>query len=190
MLFYVGPSALVANDSLDKLRVVKEVHRDGRMFKVVFYDGGIEYFRVDKETKNDRTGTLVFKSYDKIYKIRPVREEDAFVLSKYDTLLPETSIAGLAENWNGEFVAQENLVAYMVDDSAYVAALVYTNSTGSWLRSNREWVMLGDMSATEGMEVMSIDPEKADEFIEMFDNNYVSVDDASKYEEGGASEED
>jgi hypothetical protein len=77
----------------------------------------------------------------------------------------------------------ERLTAYATDSSVYVIGLVYENALGRWVRIDGDWSLMAedDKSFFDAI-VIDIDPDRGDEYIEMFDKNYVTVTDTENYE--------
>lgn len=134
------------------------------------------------------TGRLYFVSEGTKYRVRDIVEDDGQWLSKYHTLLP---IAAIEQIISGGKVSatdlsgpDETIDAYALDDSAFVLGLLYTNDSGRWSRVGGDWVLLdpNDETFDDMDSVFTIDPDRTDEFLELYDNNFVSVDDAEAYE--------
>jgi hypothetical protein len=142
-----------------------------------------EEFDVTRLTQSPRTDRIEFVSNDVRYRIRDVREEDGIWLSSHKTPLPIDVLERHIQK--GENVSNESLIAYMLDDSPYVVALKYESELGHYIRMDGAWVLVSptDMSlVADNMVSVSINLEKADEFIDLYDVNYVSVSDLSEYE--------
>lgn len=77
----------------------------------------------------------------------------------------------------------ETLAAYSLDDSAYVLGVLYSDDMGRWMRVDGDWVLLSRTDNTyNDMIVTPIAPDKAADFLDLYDNNYVSVQDLDQYE--------
>ena len=136
------------------------------------------------------TDRISFESDGKTYSIREPRETDTRWLSKYKVTLPIEAIRAFAirgEHMNPD----ETLDAFASEDSPYVVGVVYTNGVGRWSRVDGDWVLLAaDDDAFDDMEVFEIDAERGDEFLELYDSNYVSVQDATQYESAEPDDSD
>lgn len=136
------------------------------------------------------TARMEFVSDGKNYRIREPRESDGRWLSKYKVTLPTDALRAFTIRGDS-MNPDETLDAYATEDSPYIIGLVYTNGVGRWSRVDGDWVLLSptDDSFDEG-DVFEIDPERADEFISLYDSNYVSVTDAEQYESAESEELD
>jgi len=159
--------------------------------------GDVEYKTGDVSI-DGTTGRIAFTTDGAPYGIRELREDDGSWLSAYKTLLPLSALESLVGRvGSGETVANpeddlntpdETLDAYATDDSPYVVGVLYTNNAGRWARQGGDWVLLGANDTTfesdedTDFQVIPIDPDKADQFLNDYDQNYISVDDVSKYE--------
>lgn len=149
-------------------------------------------FPSDNITVNGTTGRLSFISSDTPYRVRELREDDGEWLSKYKTLLPLEALGAIVGPMNkgddvdttsGPDPLSESLDAFSLEDSVYVVGLVYTNNAGRWIRVDGDWVLMSPTDDTyDDMVVTTIDPDRADEFVQMYDNNFVTVEDAEHYE--------
>ncbi len=133
-------------------------------------------------TVDPETARMSFVSDGNKYRIREPRESDGSWLSKYKTSLPVEAIR--AFTLRGDSMnPDETLDAFATDDSPYLVGLVYTNGVGRWSRIDEDWVLLAPTDDTFAeMNVFEIDPERAQEFIDLYDSSYVSITDAEQYE--------
>jgi hypothetical protein len=136
------------------------------------------------------TDRISFESDGKTYGIREPRESDSKWLSKYKVTLPIEAIRAFAirgEHMNPD----ETLDAFASEDSPYVVGVVYTNGVGRWSRIDGDWVLLApDDDAFDDMEVFEIDAERGEDFLDLYDSNYVSVSDAAQYESAEPDDSD
>lgn len=145
----------------------------------------IDFIQPTRISRDRATGRLSFESGGDSYTVRELREDDGQWISKYKTWLP---IAALQTLINGDTVedlsqVEESIDAFALDDSPYVLGVVYTNNAGRWVRLNGDWVLLAPEDTTySGMGVINIDPERADEFLALYDDNFVTVQDAEAFE--------
>lgn len=168
---------------------ILEAYTDATGIIVALSDGTEEHFNTTNAIEERNTGRIVFSSDNVDYRIRELREDDGAWISKYKTYLPVPALEQLikqnAKDSNMDSVEpeQETLQAYAMDDSVYVVGLVYHNELGDWARIDGDWVLLVPNDTTYAdAAIIDIDPEKADQFIALFDNNYVTVTDAETYE--------
>ena len=153
------------------------------------------YYPVEPEgvTTDEKTGTIKFESSGTQYTIRELREEDGMWLS--DLRIPlsveilDTLIDQLRSNNPMNYMSgdsgpeQESLEARAANDSTYIVGLLYNNESGTWSRIDGDWVLLSpEDEAYEDTAVIEIDPDKAQDFIKLYDQNYVTVTDAEDYE--------
>lgn len=142
-----------------------------------------EEFAVTRLTQSPRTDRIEFVSNDARYRIRDVREEDGIWLASHKTPLPIDVLERLIRK--GENVSNESLIAYMLDDSPYVIAVKYESERGHYIRMDGTWILVSPTDTSllaDNILSVGINPEKADEFIDLYDVNYVSVSDLSEYE--------
>lgn len=149
-------------------------------------------------TVNGTTGRLGFISSDTPYRVRELREDDGEWLSRYKTLLPLEALEALVgpmetgedvDNEDNSGAPSESLDAYSLDDSVYIVGLVYTNTAGRWTRIDGDWVLMSPTDDTfDDMVVTTIEPSKADQFIQLYDNNFVTVQDAEQYEDSSSDD--
>ena len=113
--------------------------------------------------------------------IRDLREEDGVWMSRYKISLPIEALEQLTRQTGG--TVNETLTAYALDDSAYLVGLSYTNDMGQWARINGDWVLLSPEDDTfSDTIVLEINMDMSSEFLDLYDNNFVTVTDAEKYE--------
>ncbi len=150
----------------------------------------------DDVTVDGNTGRLNFTSTGTPFGIRELREDDGSWLSRYKTLLPLPalgSLIGRVGDAEGMATAnpndaRETLDAYSTEDSPYIVGVLYTNNAGRWSREGGDWIPVSPDDATfstndDDLIVTPIDPDRADQFLSMFDQNYVSVADAERFEQ-------
>lgn len=153
-------------------------------------------YATDEVTADQKTGRLAFTSTGTPFRIRELREDDGEWLSRYKTLLPLPALDALVEpGTTGDnvatpditlTVADESLDAFASDDSVYVVGIVYTNSAGRYTRVDGDWVLLAgddDTFEDDDLSVITLDPAKANQFLAMYDQNYVTVADAQRFED-------
>lgn len=137
-------------------------------------------------TLNSTTDTLSFIADDIRYLVRDLREDDGEWLSSIHTMLPVPALENLIREgapMDPAVVTDEALTAYAMDDSVYVVGLVYRNAMGDWSRVDGDWSLLpADDTTFDDMIAMQIDPDRSQEYIDMFDNNYVTVTDTEDFE--------
>jgi hypothetical protein len=147
-------------------------------------------------TVEQNTGRIRFSVNNTNYMVREFRESDGRYVSEYRTSLPTEALEKLMfSQMEGNRVANtgtaptmdispERLAAYAMDDSAYVLGLVYSVAGDRWVRIDDDWILMSpDDDTFSDMVVINIDPVKADDFIKLYDRNFVTVTTASKYED-------
>lgn len=157
---------------------------NGKTVKVKLTNGKTEQFDASRLTQQPRTDRIVFVSNGVTYKIRELREEDGLWLSRLRTPVPVDALETIILQGDDN-MQQESITAYALDDSPYVVGVVYEGPTGSFVRTDGEWAQLSSQDTTfSGANVFAfeINPDKVDEFIELYDQNWVSITDAEKYE--------
>lgn len=193
---YLGYGVLVRTlkENID-VRPITRVVRDADDVSVYQpADRTLSYTPVIPVSVDDKNGTIRFNTSDgSSYLVRDLRESDGQWLSRFRTSIPVDAIKGridlleesakMAAVANFVNVPEETLIAYAPEDSAYVVGLVYSNGLGSWIRIGGDWVLLGATDTTfQNMYALNIDSEKADEYISLFDSNYITVSDTEGYE--------
>lgn len=167
-----------------------ELQEDGITYVVLHMLGGEQRFLPVEDkalTRNENTGTIEFRSMNVDYTIRELREEDGYWISSLQMPLPvsvmEDMLGSLNKGILMDDMQDEKLLAYAFDDSLYVVGLVYSNGMGRWVRSEGDWVLMGaDDDTFKDAVVMEIDPDKADEYVDLYDANYVPVSDTEDFE--------
>lgn len=177
--------------------VTKEVLDDGFTYVTPqAIDGENRPVPVDLNelTINEKTGTIEFKSRGVDFIIRELREEDGYWISSLQMPLSVPIMENMLEAARERnFMAmipgseveteQEKLIAYAFDDSLFVVGLVYSNSLGRWARVGADWVLMGaDDTTFSDAVALEIDPERADEYVNLYDANYVPVSDTEDFE--------
>lgn len=155
---------------------------DDKALKIKWADGAIEEFQLSSITQNPYTDTIIFESGGKRYAIRRLRESDGLWLSSLKIPVPMETLENIVK---GKKMADESLTAFMLDDSPYVIGLVYSAPEGQFSRAEGDWVPMAasnESFVADNIYGVEIDPAKADDFVKLFDKNYVSVADLSQYE--------
>lgn len=181
---FEGPGVLIHESTKEVLPVSSLVNGEGGL-SATFPDGSVVDYAADDITVDEKTGTLTFASSDEVYHVRDFRETDGLWMSRYKTVLPYEALQTLAASGRADNTVIENLHAHALADSPYVVGLTYSDGSGQWARLDGTWVPLGDGDTTyanDEMENISIDPARADEFIDLYDANYVTVSDADEFE--------
>lgn len=153
--------------------------------KSIAFDGNVDSSESMPATKLNifqRSGTMYFRSKGVDYTVRELRDNDGLWLSKYRILLPEEALSALIAI-GGQVDSNEQFMAVATEDSPYVVAVLYSNGSGTYSRQDGQWVKLAENDTTfDSMIPMAVDPSKAREFLDLYDDNFVSVSDAQKYE--------
>lgn len=190
-LIFPTAGVVVSPDSEDSLLAIRWAMAtpEGNL-KVKTRNGKIRVISADSLTQVGSNDRIVFESDGNRNFIREIRESDGMWLSKYKVSLPVEVVEHMVSQ--GENAVKETLLAYSLDDSPYVIGVVYRTSTGDWLRQNQDWVLLSnndDTFSKENIFAAEIDPDRAAEFIELYDRNYVTVSDAEQYESAESVED-
>lgn len=139
---------------------------------------------------DSNTGNITFSSYGRIYTIRAFQDSDGIWASRLRIEVPAES---LEERYMTELenafspnapADDENLYAAVDEDTNEVKFLVYSTTSGMYMRSDRGWqrVPEGDESLDD-LTVIEVDPK----FIKIFDmaegnEDVLLSDDVDKYE--------
>lgn len=147
-----------------------------------------ETWNVTKLNVFPRSGTMYFRSKGVEYTVRELRDNDGLWLSRYSISLPEDALGALIEI-GGQVDLNEQMVAVATDDSPYVVGLLYSNASGTYARQDGQWVKVAENDHTyDSMVPMALDPKRSDEFVKLYDDNYVSVSDAQAFEASGSKD--
>lgn len=190
-MIFPNPGVVVSPKGETPLRAIRwAMATPDDNLKVKDRRGRVLRISADSLTQDGSNDRIVFESDGNRNFIREVQESDGTWLSRYKIALPVEVLENMVAQ--GENAVNETILAYSLDDSPYVIGVVYKDKTGSWLRQNQEWTLLSNNDDTfdkENVYVSEIDPEKAGEFIELYDRNYVTVSDAEQYESAESVEE-
>lgn len=149
---------------------------------------GKDIFRADEVTPDPKTGRVTFTSRDTIYNAREFREDDGEWLSRYSLPLPHEALAGLTTQGNGtDMDTPETITGYT--DGGFLTALLYENNGGRWIRHNSQWVPLAPSDTSlnsEDATFFEVNPETAQELVELFDSKHVSDTEAQAFSTEGA----
>ena len=137
----------------------------------------IPVLRIDQGGNSAR---LVLVTKKVKYNWRPLREADGAWISRLGVPVPVEALPGIA---TGDAMSTETLSAYTSGDSPYVLGVVYETEDGLWSRNGGTFVgMANDDTTYADMDKIIIAPEKAKDFLDLYDKNYVAVSDALGYE--------
>jgi hypothetical protein len=154
---------------------------------------GVRYYPIDKVSDakiSDSSGTLSFASYGNMYKVRAFQESDGSWASRFGAVVPAES---LEERYMAEVENafspnapsdDENLYVATSDGSDEVKYLVYSTTSGLYIRSNGGWFRLpADDESLDDLVVHEMSP-KVIKIFDMFetDNDILSLEDIAKYE--------
>ena len=79
---------------------------------------------------------------------------------------------------------EETLSAFSYPGSTAVVGLLYNDTVGRWLRIDKEWMLVNDIDDSlilDDAVFVSIDSEKADEFINLFDEKHLDINRIGEY---------
>jgi hypothetical protein len=143
--------------------------------------------------KNLENNTISFQYRGYNYIIRGLREEDGLWISKYATRLPieaiEQKIDQASESMIMAYTPKYNptpelLVALAFPDSERIYGLMYSNSRGRWTRIDSEWVLMSPIdNSFEDSIGIPIAPNKADEYVDKYDSQRMTISSTEPYEE-------
>lgn len=179
-----GPVVLVSPVQGEP-QIIVDAEEEGGTLSLFLPDGSETEYADADITRNPDTGRLEITTPDGTYLLRELRETDGLWVSKYKTVLPIEALENLAKRMRerAEMNADETLYAYAIDDSPYVVGLGYSDGDDRYSRVDGDWVELEDDTfSNEGIIAIPIDPSRADEYIKLFDENYVTVTDTEDFE--------
>lgn len=182
---FPGVGVLSKTDDPTSARLVSHVSSTSNPEKIIVLNdvGMTEEFPAESITVDPENGKLRFVSDGTTYTVRIPRETDGVWLSKYRTDIPFAAFRAFAAQGENKVNPEETLEAYATDDSPYIVGLVYGNTMGRWARIDEDWVLISPTDTTyDDLNAYQIDSDRADEFISLYDSNYVSVTDAERYE--------
>lgn len=189
-LVYPRVGVLTGGDSPP--RGVQRINGDNKKITVTLSGGSKTNFELERVTQDINTARMNFVSDGVQYAVRELREQDGLWLSPFKTDLPLEVLESIINRGDGMAVS-ENLYAYAIEDSPYIVAVVYTDSVGRWSRVDGTWTVVpatDNRYDSEQLEVLPIDPDKADDFLNLYDRNFVTVSDAEQYESADSEEQE
>lgn len=140
---------------------------------------------VDQVIEHPETASMEIVSNGTTYTVRPVRYEDGVWLSKYQIGLPEEALFGLvlaspgSENMINE---DERLVVRYAEDVSHVLEVLYLNALGVWSRQHGTFIRVSDsLAGLDDYSSLDIDPTQAQDFLDLYDRKYVTVEEAREY---------
>jgi hypothetical protein len=152
-------------------------------------------FEVEEQDlkKKESNNTISFQSSEYNYLIRNLREEDGIWMSNYRIPLPvevlEKIIDQASESMymayrNDYNPKEELLVALALPDSDFIYGLMYSSESGDWIRINSDWLLMSPVDNTfEDSVALPISPDRAEEYIEKYDSEKLTISDTEPYEE-------
>jgi hypothetical protein len=168
-------------------QLILDVMQTGDTLTITDTNGEATEFPTSNITVDDRTARIEFVSGDTTYRIRELRETDGSWLSIMRVDLPTEALRAFSSG--GNMNPDETVDAYALEDSAYIVGLVYSNAVGRWSRVDGDWILLAPGDKTyDGMSVFTIDPDRAQAYISLFDKNHVTITDTEQYESANQSE--
>lgn len=178
------------------------VDKDENVVLALSASAGVIEYPYTKLNFSDAKLGASFEDANTIYAIRPIRESDGVWISHLETTLPGPVVAAAAEELpdapeEGEAAVEvssaETLRAVALDDSPYIVGLVLSTDSGEWFRTGATWLSLATedtLYSAEGTSSFEIDPARGNEFIDLYDKNYVSVSDAEAFAKEVSAEAD
>jgi hypothetical protein len=154
-------------------------------------------------TNNKNTGIITFSDSTADYYIRPFRDEDGLWLSSLKTPLPvealmqkikwiQRNTMKIFDGTSSDALQEETLSAFTYPGSTTIVGLLYNDTVGRWLRISGEWMLVNDVDDSMILDdavFATIDSEKADEFIKLFDENYLNINKIDEYTQSFETEE-
>lgn len=190
-LLYAGVGVLERTDQvMDPEPIDYAALTDDDNIAVVYTDGSQESFPVKQGSIEPYTyGIVLFSTVDGAeYAIRDVTDLDGSWISEFKIELPPITLKDLLTNPEVNFQMpyleneNEKLIAFAAPDGEDVISVMYLNNYGAFLRINESWVSVApDDTSVEGAEAYNVKPETAQEFIDMFDKDNVSVEEAKDF---------
>lgn len=149
---------------------------------------GVIYFDVplDKVDVLGLTGFLMFIFEEDEYLLRKLQTADGLWMSSYKTELPIEVLHRMVISSSSDTIEElvdielpedlpefEAIYVYYDETTLSVVSLVYMSSYGIYAKANANWVP-EDISVPsyQHLSTVEIDPDKADELIEMFDEKF------------------
>lgn len=176
------PGALTAPGMVPTFVEVLLANEEGTEVQYLTESGvdTVKVVRIDHDPNSDR---LVLVTNKVKYTWRPLREADGIWATEFRTPLP---VEAIIEIQTGDPLNPKTLSAYSSGDSPYVLGVLLETPDGQWVRSGGAFLPVSaDDTTYADMDRISIDPSRADEFLELYDRNYVTVSDALTYENLG-----
>lgn len=159
-------------------------HEGDAVVSISYWMGNDPNFEVTGDITVDKnTGIINFSTQENDYTVRELREEDGIWLSRYKTSLPVSAIRqNLKRIMEKDPMAEDAstpddllFAATFVGDDV-VVGLVYDNGDGRYSRIDGDWVLMSDVDPTfEDIIVTPINPELADEFVELYDKQTLTL---------------
>jgi hypothetical protein len=193
-----SPAVLESVDEEDNTPVYYPIHYvavedvDAAPHVAVGMLSGTRFYPIEgaEELKIDEAkGEITFSSYGRIYTIRGFKDSDGVWASALATELPAQA---LEERYMSEVenafspnapANEDNLYAAVSDETNEVKYLVYSTTSGLFIRDNGSWFKLPqDDETLDDLTVMEVDPK----FIKIFDmaqanDEAMLSDDVEKY---------
>jgi hypothetical protein len=182
---YTSENAEEASETHAILGAYYEPSGDYKGLYFILPEGSIKYFDIETAklaTENDGA-YLTFQADGNIWLIRSLNEDDGLWISKYKMELPVEVLEqlivsrsrGALNKYLGVSIPEgspefEDLTAYFSDTSKSIFALNYLSSNGTYTRIDYSW-QKSDTSYDyyEDLSVAEIDPNKANELLEKYD---------------------
>lgn len=159
----------------------------------------VKYFEIDPENLQmvGLTGYASFFYQDTEYLIRELDQSDGLWMSKYKTELPIPVLQQMLITKSSRMISKlsntelpdlpiefEALYVYYRPDSDRVSAIIYMSSYGVFTRNGADWQDVNlNIPELQDLTTEDVDPEKAEELINLYDDNFdiMSVKVAKKY---------
>lgn len=158
---------------------------------VVLASTGVSYFEIslDEVENLGFTGALMFLSDGNEHVIRKLQTADGLWMSSYKTELPIEVLHRMVISSSSDTIEDlidielasdlpefEAIYVYYDEKTLSVISLVYMSSYGIYAKTNANWVV-EDISVPsyQHLSTIEIDPDKADELIQLFDERFGNI---------------
>jgi hypothetical protein len=190
-IIYSEPAVLIDPEGTPAVSAIRWVksNENNTQITVKNRDGKLEHFPTNRVSQPLPAGRILFESNGVTYRVRELREQDGRWVSALKTELPVEVLETLINQ--GVTVETESVTAHAMEDSPYVIGVTYYGPDGPYMRIGGDWLQVAsadDIFSGSNIFSIEIDPEKVDEFIALYDKNYVSLADLGKYESADSDE--
>jgi hypothetical protein len=173
-------TAGVLSADVDDKQIVTVTYSDGTKESFDTKDGNIESYK---------TGVVLFTTSDgDQYAISPVETSDGEWISSYKVALPVSNLKKLLVNSQESKpmpyleTEAEKMLAFQLPEDEYIFGILYINKYGAYIRSNGSWIEVSPSDSTfDGTTSFEVGRDKAQEFVDSFDEGALKVEDVQGY---------